>query len=256
MQRFHELGLRFPRRSYGGGWDGKLLWGRLTHSRVLGLLANRHRLAANRTNAEVLVGPAREGLCLLQGLLVCGTCGGRRLGVRNSGNGGLYQSSVQLETRAALSRRSCMASPSAPLDSAIGARVVAAVTPHTIDLAVAALSSPEDRDAAVAAQWRRCIERTRFDADSAEWRYEAVDPASRLIAATLEQRWNDACSGSSTSRPRWPSSSVRPCGPSPPNRSSKSCSWERLRRRLPGFVVGFTATMPDSDFSCPIVIGS
>src|SRR6266478_2848057 len=40
VRRFQEHGLRFPRRSYGGAWDGKLLWGRLTHSRVLGILAN------------------------------------------------------------------------------------------------------------------------------------------------------------------------------------------------------------------------
>ena len=40
VRRFNELGLRFPRRSYGGAWDGKLVWGRLTHSRVLGILAN------------------------------------------------------------------------------------------------------------------------------------------------------------------------------------------------------------------------
>ncbi|WP_352824095.1 recombinase zinc beta ribbon domain-containing protein [Mesorhizobium sp. M0410] len=52
-------------------------------------LANRQRLAKNHTNGEVLAGPAREGLCLLQGLLVCGACG-RRLTVRYTGNGGLY----------------------------------------------------------------------------------------------------------------------------------------------------------------------
>ena len=40
VQRFHQLGLLFPRRSYGGVWDGKLIWGRLTHSRVIGVLAN------------------------------------------------------------------------------------------------------------------------------------------------------------------------------------------------------------------------
>ena len=40
VQRFHQLGLRFPRRAYGGAWDGKLIWGRLTHSRVIGVLAN------------------------------------------------------------------------------------------------------------------------------------------------------------------------------------------------------------------------
>ena len=128
VRRFQGLGLRFPRRSYGGAWDGKLLWGRLTHSRVLGILANpsyagtyvfgryqarkqigptgeirtqsrrmpqgewrvvipdhhpgyitwdqflanRDRLAANRTNCEVLAGPAREGLCLLQGVAAGG----------------------------------------------------------------------------------------------------------------------------------------------------------------------------------------
>ncbi|HVA91549.1 MAG TPA: recombinase family protein, partial [Chloroflexota bacterium] len=33
VRRFHDLDLRFPRRSYGGAWDGKLVWGRLTHSR-------------------------------------------------------------------------------------------------------------------------------------------------------------------------------------------------------------------------------
>src|ERR1700757_1295613 len=40
VRRFQETGLRFPRRSYGGVWNGKLIWGRLTHSRVLGMLAN------------------------------------------------------------------------------------------------------------------------------------------------------------------------------------------------------------------------
>lgn len=36
------------------------------------------------------------------------------------------------------------------------------------------------------------IERAHYEADLAERRYEAVDPVNRLIAATLEQRWNDA----------------------------------------------------------------
>src|SRR5215467_5972328 len=40
MQRFAESGLRFPKRAYGGVWDGKIIWGRLTHSRVLSMLKN------------------------------------------------------------------------------------------------------------------------------------------------------------------------------------------------------------------------
>src|SRR5271157_1377589 len=248
VQRYNELDLRFPRRAYGGAWDGKLLWGRLTHSRVLGILANpsyagayvfgrhqarkqigptgeirtqsrrmpqgewrvvisdhhpgyitwdqylanRQRLAGNRTNCEVLAGPAREGLCLLQGLLLCGICG-RRLGVRYTGNGGLYPIyQCNWKHREALSRRACMDVRSGPLDDAVTDRLVTAVTPLTIELALEALSSLEERDKAIAAQWRRRIERARYDADLAERRYEAVDPANRLIASTLEQRWNDA----------------------------------------------------------------
>jgi DNA invertase Pin-like site-specific DNA recombinase len=33
-------GRRFPLRAYGGAWAGQLRWGRLTHSRVLGILKN------------------------------------------------------------------------------------------------------------------------------------------------------------------------------------------------------------------------
>jgi DNA invertase Pin-like site-specific DNA recombinase len=248
VQRFNGLGLRFPRRSYGGAWDGKLVWGRLTHSRVLGILANpayagtyvfgrfqsrkhitpggeigtvcrlmpqeewrvtipghhpgyitwdrflanRQRLAANRTNGEVLGGPAREGLCLLQGMLICGICG-RRLSVRYTGNGGLYPVyQCNWQHREALQRHACMTLPAAPLDAAIAGRLLAAVTPAAIELALKALTNLEERDRATGAQWRLRIERAHYEADLAERRYEAVDPANRLIAATLERRWNDA----------------------------------------------------------------
>jgi len=248
VQRFQKLGLRFPRRSYGGAWDGKLIWGRLTHSRVLGvlanpsyagsyvfgrfqsskqigpsgevrtqtrlapqdqwrvvipdhhpgyitgdqLLANRRRLEANRTNGEVLAGPAREGMCLLQGVLLCGTCG-RRLGVRYTGNGGLYPIyQCNWKHREGLTSRACMNAPAKPIDDVLAERLVSAVTPLTIQMALEALTNLEERDQAIAAQWRRRIERARYDADLAERRYEAVDPGNRLIASTLEQRWNDA----------------------------------------------------------------
>src|SRR6266849_10268477 len=85
-----------------------------------------------------------------------------------------------------------MCVPTKPVDDAMAERLVTAVTPLTIELALEALSSLEERDKAIAAQWRRRIDRARYDADLAERRYEAIDPANRLIAATLEQRWNDA----------------------------------------------------------------
>src|SRR5580698_5494701 len=147
VQQFAKAALRFPKRSYGGAWNGKLIWGYLTHSRVLNILKNpsyagmyvfgryqyrrqikptgevlkqvhpvsmaewrvslqehhegyinwdeylknQERLEKNRTNGEEMLvsGPAREGLALLQGLLVCGHCG-RAITVRYTGHGGVY----------------------------------------------------------------------------------------------------------------------------------------------------------------------
>jgi hypothetical protein len=67
-----------------------------------------------------------------------------------------------------------------------------AVTPLTIKLALEALANLEARDKAISAQWHRKIERARYDADLAERRYEEADPSNRLVAGTLEKRWNDA----------------------------------------------------------------
>jgi len=85
-----------------------------------------------------------------------------------------------------------MSLPSKPLDGAIAERLLTAVMPLTIKLAVEALTGLEERDRIIGAQWRRKIERARYEVDLAERRYEEVDSSNRLIASTLEKRWNDA----------------------------------------------------------------
>ena len=62
VQRFQELGLRFPRRSYGGA-EWQTARGRLTHSRVLGNLANPSLAAPTWRAAPVaqIDRPARSG---------------------------------------------------------------------------------------------------------------------------------------------------------------------------------------------------
>jgi len=155
-------------------------------------VAKRQRLTINRTNSHGLPGPAREGLCLLQGLLICGQCG-HRLSVRYTGNNGIYPSyQCTWRHREALTTRACISVSAPPLDQAISDRLLTAITPVTIELALAALTSLEKRDYEIGTQWRLRIERARYEVDLAERRYESVDPSNRLIAATLEQRWNDA----------------------------------------------------------------
>ena len=40
VHHFGRQQLRFPKRAYGGAWDGRLIWGRLNHNRVLDILKN------------------------------------------------------------------------------------------------------------------------------------------------------------------------------------------------------------------------
>jgi len=250
MQRFAERGLRFPKRSYGGAWDGKILWGRLTHGRVLGLLKNpsyagmyvfgryqyrreinatgeiqkrmhaaamvdwrvrlqehhegyitceeflenQKRLEKNRTNGEemLLSGPAREGLALLQGLLLCGHCG-RALTVRYTGNGGIYPCyQCNWLRREGLASKDCISFRCDLLDAAIVEQVLEALQPAELELALAALQELEARDQTILRQWQMRLERAEYEAALAERRHQEVDPSQRLVAATLERRWNAA----------------------------------------------------------------
>ncbi|HAU2961175.1 TPA: recombinase family protein, partial [Salmonella enterica subsp. diarizonae] len=40
VKRFARSGLRFPKRAWGGAWAGQLIWGQLSHGRVLSMLKN------------------------------------------------------------------------------------------------------------------------------------------------------------------------------------------------------------------------
>jgi DNA invertase Pin-like site-specific DNA recombinase len=157
-------------------------------------LHNLDILQRNRTNGEdtLLSGPAREGLALLQGLLVCRLCG-RRLTPRYQGNGGIYPVyECNWRKRQGRSRKSCISIPCGLVDRAIANRIVQAVSSDQIHLALDVLQELEKRDDALQGQWRMRLERADYEAQLAQRRYEQVDPANRLVAASLEQRWNEA----------------------------------------------------------------
>ena len=250
VQRFAREKLDFPKRSYGGTWAGKLIWGRLTDARVTAILKNpsyagvyafgryqtikeilkdgevRSRircmpeenwlvnlrdhhegyitfeqytknldqLSRNQTNTKemVLTGSAREGLALLQGLLVCGCCG-RRLTPRYQGNGGIYPTyQCNWRKREGLSTKACLTVQCPPLDRAIEMRVLEVLSSDQIQLAIDAFEIVSRRHEQIDAQWKMRLERAQYEAELAQRRYEQVDPNNRLVAATLEQRWNDA----------------------------------------------------------------
>src|SRR5205823_7450196 len=186
QKRMHAVAMADWRVSLPGHHEGYISWEEF--------LKNQERLDKNRTNDEetLLSGPAREGLALLQGLLLCGTCG-RALTVRYTGNGGIYPCYLCNRLRRdGSASKDCMSFRCDLLDAAIAEEVLKALQPAEIELALAALQELESRDRTISRQWQMRLERAEYEAALAERRYQEVDPSQRLVAGTLERRWNDA----------------------------------------------------------------
>jgi hypothetical protein len=70
--------------------------------------------------------------------------------------------------------------------------VLEVVNSNQLNLAIEAFEIVQQRHQHVDKQWQMRLERAKYEAQLAQRRYEQVDPNNRLVASTLEQRWNDA----------------------------------------------------------------
>jgi hypothetical protein len=91
-----------------------------------------------------------------------------------------------------VSGKTCMGIRGDSVDEAVSKRVLEVLQPAELELAAEALHELEMRDEAIGRQWRMRIDRAEYEAQLAQKRYEEVDPSNRLVAATLERRWNEA----------------------------------------------------------------
>ena len=164
--------------------------------------ANRARLTANAAahGADRTAGPPREGPALLQGIIICGTCG-QRMTVRYHQRGD-QQVPTYVCQRDGIEHacRICQAIPGAGLDQQIGRLLISTLTPLTVEAALTVTAELEHRAAEADALRAAHVERARYHADLTRRRYLAVDPANRLVADTLEADWNTALRALSQAR--------------------------------------------------------
>lgn len=156
--------------------------------------ANQARIAGNtRPQPHQSGGAVREGAALLQGVATCGHCG-RRLRTHYRGTNatpGYHCAGKQIvEGRGVY----CLSVGGVQIDQAVSQALLEAIQPGAIDAALAAEQLEADGDAALA-QWRREVERKRYEAQRAERRYRAVDPDNRLVARGLEAEWEQRLRG-------------------------------------------------------------
>jgi excisionase family DNA binding protein len=233
---------RFPRRAYGGAWAGELRWGRLTHSRVVGVLqnpsyagayvfgryrsqrtvrpdgtittrtvelprsewailiqdhhpgyisweqflANEQRLAANNNRNGQR--PPREGRALCQGILRCGACGGSMTTLHRR-EGSYYECGHSRADH--VNTPGCRSVKATVVDELVARRLLEALAPEEIALALAAAEEHADRRARSDRVFGLRVERARYEAVRAERAFHACEPDNRLVARTLENRWEE-----------------------------------------------------------------
>ena len=135
--------------------------------------------------------PPREGPALLQGLLICGRCG-KRMTVRyHSRRRQLFPDYICQREGIEHAEPICQHIPGAGIDEAVGDILVEAVTPVTLEVALAVQQELQSRLDEADRLRQQQVERARYEAELARRRYLRVDPDNRLVADSLEADWND-----------------------------------------------------------------
>jgi len=147
-------------------------------------LANEAALAANRTNAGAR--PPREGSALCQGIICCGSCGKPMRTNYHSDARPAYECSARADR---LTTPTCRSIAASTVDSAVAERLLEALNPNEIAVALAAADEVADRHQRVSRAAELAVDRARYEADRAERAFHAVEPENRLVASTLETRW-------------------------------------------------------------------
>ena len=151
---------------------------------------NQRQLDDNRTwRAEEHRGAIREGPSLLQGIVLCGTCG-RRMSIRYQRAGTLLMYECH-QLHSQLAGKTCQTLRGDRVDQAVVQCFLEAIQPAQIEVALSALDQIEAHARQVDQQWRRQLERAEYEADLARRRYKTVEPENRLVARSLEREWNE-----------------------------------------------------------------
>src|SRR5579859_3866428 len=75
------------------------------------------------------------------------------------------------------------------VDEAVAGALLAALTPEQVALALSAAGEVAGRHQRVSRAAGLAVERARYEADRAERAFHQVEPENRLVARSLEARW-------------------------------------------------------------------
>lgn len=150
-------------------------------------LANQERIKQNRS-LRATPGTPKCGAALLQGLVVCGKCD-RRMSTQ-------YKATSRPSYYCREYWRSelpefCGGLTASPLDDLVAQELLHALEPAALELSLRAIENVEQERKRLHDQWRQKLERVQHEVARAERHYHSVEPENRLVARTLEARWEE-----------------------------------------------------------------
>jgi DNA invertase Pin-like site-specific DNA recombinase len=147
-------------------------------------LSNEQRLAANNNRNGQR--PPREGAAICQGIVRCGACGGSMTTLHRR-EGSYYECGHSRADH--INTPACRSVKATVVDELIARRLLEALAPEEIALALAAAGEHADRRARSDRVFELRVERAGYEAVRAERAFHACEPDNRLVARTLENRW-------------------------------------------------------------------
>jgi DNA invertase Pin-like site-specific DNA recombinase len=132
-------------------------------------------------------GIPRPGSALLHGIVYCGECG-HKMVVQYKGRTRYLCNYLRQQYRVPV----CQNIPGDPVDEKVIEAFFLALSPIELDAYAQALSVQQAADEKLDLAHKQQLARLRFQADLAQRQFNRVDPDNRLVAAELEQRWEEA----------------------------------------------------------------
>ena len=148
---------------------------------------NVRQLQANTAQA---LGVARKGAALLSGVLICGRCG-LRMAPHYSSPAGRYRYMCD-RMKVDYGEAACQSLSGLSLDECITGLIFKALLPAALEISLAAAADQAAERQKQQNYWLQRLERTHIDTERAARQYNAVEPENRLVARTLERKWEEA----------------------------------------------------------------
>jgi len=147
-------------------------------------LLNEQRRQANDTRGGRR--PPREGAAVCQGIVRCGACGASMTTLHRR-EGSYYECGHSRADH--INTPACRSVKAPVVDELVARRLLEAVAPQELALALAAADDVSDRRARASRAVELRVERARYDAARAERAFHVCEPENRLVARSLETRW-------------------------------------------------------------------